>query len=735
MGRMLKWVLIALVGLLLLAVAAVVIILAVFDPNDYRDEIAQEVQRRTGRELVIEGDIGLTFWPWLGLELGRTRLSDAPGFGDEPFVSLENARLGVAVWPLLSERKVVLDKIVLDGLNLRLIRNAQGLANWEQLQQQLAQGQEQKPQQPEAAPEEAAAGPVVVESLGGVEINNAQLLYEDRQAQQRYLLSPLNLQVRALELGAPMPVQGSWVLQSADAPEVAGKLSSEVIYQPESQQLSVRDLALELIARGEQIPGGELPLTLEGALQADLAKSVYEVPALAVQVAGVAAKATLQARQQGEAMSASGTLSVPGFSPRQLMQRLQIEPPQMADAQALTQLSAQAQFRYADGGVSIPELTLQLDESTLKGNATVSAFSPLVADFRLAIDRLNLDRYLPAPTQETAGQAPAPAPAPTGGEQQSELPLEMLRKLNLDGVLTIGQLLAKGMTVNDFKAELHAKNGQIRLDPMTAQLYQGQYKGAVQLDATGQQPRLVVDQRIDSVQAGPLLQDLMGDARVLGKGDLVLQADMTGAGVQQWREGMDGKASFKFSDGAVAGVNLAALIREAQARLTNQTAAADAETPTTDFSVLGGSLTINDGVVSNNDLSLMSPLMRVTGEGKVNLATRDIAYLLTVNLVKTLEGQGGKELAELSKVPIPIRITGNFTDLNFKVDLLEALKQSQGAKLKALEDEAKARLEAEKQAKEAELRQKIEEEKARLRQQAEEKAGKALQDLFRRNTE
>src|SRR5699024_6553349 len=117
MARALKCILIAVVTLVVVLAAAVITVVVLVDPNAYKDEIAQAVEQRTGRKLTIAGDIDLTFFPWLGLKLGSARLSDAPGFGGQPFVQLDGARLAVAVWPLLSEQRLVLDKIVINGLN------------------------------------------------------------------------------------------------------------------------------------------------------------------------------------------------------------------------------------------------------------------------------------------------------------------------------------------------------------------------------------------------------------------------------------------------------------------------------------------------------------------------------------------------------------------------------------------------------------------------------------------
>src|SRR6056297_1435149 len=101
MARVLKWLLIAfgaVLGLLLILVLAVTLLV---DPNAYRGPIAEAVERQTGRELNISGDLELTFFPRIGILLGETRLEDAPGYGAEPFARVRSARLAVQVMPLL----------------------------------------------------------------------------------------------------------------------------------------------------------------------------------------------------------------------------------------------------------------------------------------------------------------------------------------------------------------------------------------------------------------------------------------------------------------------------------------------------------------------------------------------------------------------------------------------------------------------------------------------------------
>src|SRR3569623_3719905 len=119
-------------GLLALLAAAALFIVLTFDPNKYKAEIAAAVSQATGRELTISGDIRLTLFPWLGVALGAMELSNAPGFGSEPFVSIPSAAVKVLLLPLL--RKVVpAETVTLPGMRMHLRRDAAGRNNWADL--------------------------------------------------------------------------------------------------------------------------------------------------------------------------------------------------------------------------------------------------------------------------------------------------------------------------------------------------------------------------------------------------------------------------------------------------------------------------------------------------------------------------------------------------------------------------------------------------------------------------
>ncbi len=132
MKKILKILGIIVAVLVALFVVAAIALTLFFDPNDYREDIARYVQEQTGRELKIEGDLSLSYFPWIGIEIGKVELGNAPGFGPQPFAQVTKAGIKVQLLPLL-HKELVMDKVILDGLQLNLARNEKGVSNWQDL--------------------------------------------------------------------------------------------------------------------------------------------------------------------------------------------------------------------------------------------------------------------------------------------------------------------------------------------------------------------------------------------------------------------------------------------------------------------------------------------------------------------------------------------------------------------------------------------------------------------------
>ena len=170
--------------------------------------------------------------------------------------------------------------------------------------------------------------------------------------------------------------------------------------------------------------------------------------------------------------------------------------------------------------------------------------------------------------------------------------------------------------------------------------------------------------------------------KLVGLGDIEADMSVRGLGEAAIRNSLNGTASFNFRDGAVKGVNIAKLIRQAGALLGVQSSGEVSDQNQTDFTSLSGSIKAVNGVVSNSDLSAMSPLLRVSGKGSVNLPKDTVDYRLAVELVSSLQGQGGQAADQLSGIPVPVRIVGPLQKPQFKPELDSVLKSKAEQELK-----------------------------------------------------
>jgi AsmA protein len=135
------------------------------------------------------------------------------------------------------------------------------------------------------------------------------------------------------------------------------------------------------------------------------------------------------------------------------------------------------------------------------------------------------------------------------------------------------------------------------------------------------------------------------------------------------RSRLHGAAALQLRDGAIKGLNLAKSLRQAKAALSLRGDATEKarQTEKTDFSELSASFQIADGVARSNDLDLKSPYLRLGGDGAVDIGKGRIDYTARATVTGTAAGQGGAELAALKGVTVPVRLTGPFEAIDWKI--------------------------------------------------------------------
>lgn len=774
-----------------------VIIAATFDPNEYKPQLVNLVQEKTQRTLSIPGEISLSFYPRIGVELGQASLSERNS--QETFASIDSAQLSMELLPLFSGRLVV-DHVLLNGLHARLQRAPDGSTNADDLMTQ----EEGKEQQQERQ---------VDFSIDGIRITNANLIFDDQQQKRRIQAANLDLETGRLADDVPSDLVLSTHLKGNN-PQIDAKVDLQTKLQFNLQKnhyvangLELRingayadwkDLAVKLNgsvnAAPDQLVVGKLEVDARGTQGARTIQAQLASPELAVRDGMVRAgglRATAQITEGDSSMVAN--LTAPAFegskqsftlpsieldaavkqpqlnakatvagtvtgnlekmlfaSPQLKMavegthnaEKIQgmLTTPVSADLQAQT-----IQLPKLDASFTLPnpgggQLTLaangsmnadldserlamalkgKLDQSQFDLEAAIRGFTEPAYQFDVAINEIDVDRYRSAQTQTASAPAPNQPEKPTPEEP---IDLSALKDMTAKGSIRIGSLKAADILASNVRADLRVANGKAEIAPLEARLYGGTLSGSV--SATASNPaRFAVTQRLNSVDVGPLLKAALGEeAPIDGKGNVQFNVTAQGDTVTQLTKNLNGKGEVDLKDGSIRGINIARVIRNARANLQQLTGNAAEQTGVgdtaerTDFSELHASFTINNGVLRNNDLSAKSPLLRIGGEGTVDLVEERLNYLVKATVVSTLKGQGGAGLEALKGVTVPVRLTGPFTALEWKIDVKNLVSQQVREDVKEKREELRAR---------------AKEEITEQREQVKEKLQEQLKDRFR----
>jgi len=700
MGTLFKWLFGLLITLIILVVGAAIVLPMVIDPNEYKPQIIEAAEKQLGRELTIEQDLGLSVFPWLGIETGGVRLGNAAGFSAESFLEVAQVGVRVKLMPLLSQR-VEVDTLVLTGLKLNLEKDADGKTNWAD----LAGGPKDEQPAQEATSAADEQKPPMAVSVQGIRIEDARIAWDDRQAGQQYVLDGVRIVTGSLAPGEQVPVEAGVVFTSTrPAMTLDADLQATVASNAEMTAFEIAGLVLTLAADGEGLPSGGADLILKADAAADMAAGTLSVDRL--QFEGPALSATGRVAVQGlqSSPTAEGRLTIAETNPKTLASMF-ATPIETTDPDALTRAGGEVAFSYAEGALKLDPLSLSLDDSTLTGHVHLLDPTGPVARIRLTLDQIDLDRYMP-PAAETGAQA-----TPGSAAAAPEDPFAALRTLDLQAELSIGQLKVNNARMSNVTTRIVSREGVLTMDPMGADLYEGRFDGRVVLNASGKTPKVAARKSLTGIQIGSLLKDVAGQDRLTGTGELALDVTITGLTEAEVRRTLNGTSTFAFTDGALKGVNIAQVVRQGSQALGLGGGGLDTGTPgQTDFTELTGSLQMTNGVIKNQDLRAKSPLLRIEGRGTVDLPQDTVDYLVETVLVRSLEGQGGKGRDELAGVTIPVRVTGPLTAPSFRPDLEAALTAK-----------AEAQLEEKKQ----ELQQKAEE-------KIQDQMGDALKGLFGR---
>ena len=346
--RLILWTTGVLLSLALLAMLGIAVLVWGVNPDIFRGRIERAATQALGRPVVLAG--ALRWQPGLNfrIESADGRIANAEGFGSSSLASWRALRLGVQLKPLLG-RRLVIDHLELDGLQLSLARNARG-ANWTL-------------PSPNTPPDEGLAL-----ALGSVALRDSAVSFTDESSGSAWSATALHLDI-------DLPPQ-------LDAP-----------------QLRFSGLSLQARVNGAPLEPSGLALQVSvPRLDVDRAGSRLVAPEWQVKWNDATFSGALDATVGGTP-AAEGSLRVQAPSLRRLLQSLSITAPGTSDASVLGALEASARFVVGEHSAALTQLDMQLDSTRVTGGLTLPALSPLSVRFDLAADQVDIDRYL-APADE-----------------------------------------------------------------------------------------------------------------------------------------------------------------------------------------------------------------------------------------------------------------------------------------------------------------------------------------------
>lgn len=639
-----------LLGLLLIIVALGFALTHLFDPNDYKEEIRQIARDKAHIELTLNGDIGWSLFPWLGLELHEASVATltAP---TQPFADLQMLGLSVRVLPLL-RREVQMSDVRVEGLNLRLNRDKQGHGNWEDIGKNL-------PDETAGAPAPAPVEPVAETKpekppqpirldIDSLTINNARVEYTDEQTGKQLSAESIQLSAGAIHEGASIPLKLTAFLGSNQPlMRVKTELNGNLRIQRALKRYQFEDMRLSGEATGEPLQGKTVSFSTQGQLLVDLAANVAEWTNLKLAANQLRALGELKANDLDKTPQISGALSVAQFDLAKFLESVGHPLPAMAPG-SLSKVELVSRLKGTPTSVALENLNLKLDASTFTGRVAVDDFAKQSLRVQLKGDTFNADNYLPAKSEAAKGATAArqaevqsseagamaaggstPLPeAPTKGAWSNDklLPLTRLRSLDVNADLAFGELTLSQLPIQNAVLKASGIDGQLKLDTLSGGLYNGTFQANGTLDVRQDTPVLALQSHIKQVPVERILQAQGKNPPV--KGQLTLDSNLTGRGNSQKAliDSLNGTTSIVINNGVLLNANIEQQLCTGIALLNRKTLSATPSGKDTPFQELRGNLTFRNGVASNPDLKVRIPGLTFNGNGDVDLRVLGMDY-------------------------------------------------------------------------------------------------------------
>ena len=624
MKKAIKWGLIICASLVVLVIAVLLIAPAFIDIRDYKPQLEKKVTEATGRPFSVGDDLSLSLFPWAGISFSDLKLGNTPEFSEKELVTVKSFEVRVKLLPLIF-KDIQVKRFILNEPHITLVKNKNGQVDWAQPGTAPKKSAAEKTTQASKSAAAEAGLPIKDLTVAEFSIKNGSISWIDHSADTRKEIKAVNISLKDVSLERPVTLSFSALLDNQP-------LSIDGTVGPVGKDFKQATIPLNLDIKALK----ELILQLNGNVKNPASKPAIDM-----------------------------AVDVKTFSPRKLMAALnQKFPVETSDPDALDRVALKANLKGDQNKLTVSDGILSLDKSTLKFSLNASDFSRPDLAFDLNLDQIDLDKYLPPPSEKQPAKAEKTAP-------KKAADYEPLRKLILDGRIKIGQLVVSKAKIKDLVVQIKAKNGIFNIDPLQLAMYQGNVSGKGNLNVQTNTPRSSLTLDVENIQAGPLLRDVLEKDILEGVTNAQLTLSMSGDDAAMIKKSLDGSGQLRFNDGAIIGIDLAGMVRNVKAAFGLEQE--PAQRPRTDFAELNVPFSITQGLVHTPETILKSPLLRVTAAGDANLVKETLDFRVEPKVVATIKGQGDTQ--QRSGLMVPVLVSGTFAKPSFAPDLAGMAKK------------------------------------------------------------
>ena len=641
-------------------------------PEVFKDQLVKAVALQTGRQITINGKIGVTSFPAFSAVIRDVTISNSQYFTSKEFAHADRIEARVEILPLFLG-KVQISKFVFQNFTINLERKESGLNNWDDLLS-------------ESSNDNATPKSLPTLYMSNISFENVNISLDDYQYARHFKVQDLNLTANNINLhGSNFFVHATGFIVG-DNPEINtkwrydGKFSIDL----DNETYSMKNFVFAGTLYDNALPK-ELNYSIGADCTVDIHKQDILLDKIHLQLENATADGKIHATNIIFAPNVVSEIKVSSFDANHLLYSLGLSQENKTDKTSTNwkDVSLQASIQTTSKFLKIPNITIHVDNTTLKGSGSYSHFNDKLIVFDFDVDNLDLDRYVKENINpqhiennklsnvkfsykiwqhRNKGNLNFKQNISTNKSNKNTNLLsiftEMLHEMVVNGDLHIRDLQLAKLHFQDIGVQVGGDAGEIDFNPFECKFYQGAISGSFNINLHKKTPvfNLAID--TSKVNIRDLFKDIFDKTKLAGTANAKVKLITSGNTWQTIVKNTQGTISGQILNGIFYGSDFRYEIEKVIALINGRKPKLqESNPPTSMFTELSGKFDLSKGIATTKNLLLQSPYVKVTGKGKVNLVNQELGILLNAyhNDIKDFY--------------IPIKVAGSFAEPEISPDV------------------------------------------------------------------